>query len=370
MRAGMGMRMRKLPAAGGGGLILLLVLALALLPYLPIFHPQRGDPWITAFILANYLAVFAMSWDILSGYTGQISFGQAFFIGAAGYTGGLANVGWGWPLFLSIPLGIFVAVLLGLLVGLPTLRLRGAYLALVTLFLPILGMKLVSIERFAGITGGGLGRAGLTPLAAVALRDFNGNGRIDRADILLRYAKVQRIDYYYSLGLMVLVACLLLWLARSKVGKVFEAIREDEEAVEAAGINTAKYKILAFLISSGVAGLGGAFYAHYWQSLVPSEMLSLDLSLKVIIAAVFGGMGTILGPILGAYSLILGKELLLQVLPFSVSGSLPAGWTSTIFLALLLLVLRFARRGVLPMAFTPFGSRRRRGQGGRPSLRP
>ena len=328
----------------------ILIAVLAMLPFLPIFHPQRGDPWITVFILANYLAVFAMSWDILSGYTGQISFGQAFFIGAASYTGGLANVIWGWPLFFSIPLGILATVLLGLLVGVPTLRLRGAYLALVTLFLPILAMKLVSIERFAGITGGGLGRSGLAPLAAVALRDFNHNGRIDRADILLRYAKTQQIDYYYSLGLMVLVACLLLWLARSKVGKVFEAIREDEEAVEAAGINTAKYKILAFLISSFIAGLGGAFYAHFWHSLVPSEMLSLDLSIKVIIAAVFGGMGTILGPCIGAYFLVVGKDLLARLMPFALS--LPPGWTTLIFLTVLLVLLRFARRGILPMAIS------------------
>jgi branched-chain amino acid transport system permease protein len=332
---------------------------LASLPHLPVFHPERGDPWITAFILANYLAVFAMSWDILSGFTGQISFGQAFFIGAASYTGGLANAVWGWPISISIPIGVLAAVLLGFLVGFPTLRLRGAYLALVTLFLPILAVKLVSIERFARITGGGLGKAGLTPLAIVALRDFNNDGRIDRADLLLRYAKIQQLDYYYSLGLMAFVAVLLLWLARSKVGKIFEAIREDEEAVEAAGINAAKYKILAFLISSAIAGLGGAFYAHYWRSLVPSEMLSLDLSLKVIIAAVLGGMGTILGPILGAYFLILGKELLGRTVPSAFTLNLPPGWTTLIFIAVLLLVLRFARQGIIRLPLLRGGQRGR-----------
>ncbi|HID56649.1 TPA: branched-chain amino acid ABC transporter permease, partial [Candidatus Poribacteria bacterium] len=128
------------------------------------------------------------------------------------------------------------------------------------------------------------------------------------------------------------------------------AIREDEEAVEAAGINTAKYKILAFLISSFIAGLGGAFYAHFWHSLVPSEMLSLDLSIKVIIAAVFGGMGTILGPCIGAYFLVVGKDLLARLMPFALS--LPPGWTTLIFLTVLLVLLRFARRGILPMAIS------------------
>jgi len=325
----------------------LLVAILASLPYLPIFHPQRGDPWITVFILANYLAVFAMSWDILSGFTGQISFGHAFFVGAASYSGGLANVIWGLPLYLSIPLGIIIAIFLGLLVAIPTLRLRGAYLALVTLILPILAIKLVSIEQFAPFTGGGLGKSGLTPLAYVELQDFNGNGHIDRADILLRYAKTQRIDYYYSLGLMMLVTLFLLWLSRSKIGKIFSAIGQDEEAVEAAGINTAKYKIVAFLISAFIAGLGGAFYAHYWKSLVPSEMLSLDLSIKIIIAAVFGGMGTIIGPIVGAYFLVAGKDLLNRIMPGGLS--LSAGWTTLIFIAILIMLLRFARRGILPM---------------------
>lgn len=330
----------------------ILITILASLPYLPIFHPQRGDPWITVFILANYLAVFAMSWDILSGFTGQISFGHAFFVGAASYTGGLANVIWGLPLYFSIPLGVLVTILLGLLVSIPTLRLRGAYLALVTLILPILAMKLVSIEQFAPFTGGGLGKSGLTPLAYVELQDFNGNGRIDRADILLRYAKTQRLDYYYSLGLMVLVALFLLWLSRSKIGKIFSAIGEDEEAVEAAGINVAKYKIFAFLISAFIAGLGGAFYAHYWKSLVPSEMLSLDLSIKIIIAAVFGGMGTIVGPIAGAYFLVAGKDLLTKVMPGGLS--LPPGWTTLIFIAILIILLRFARQGILPMIISLF----------------
>lgn len=322
---------------------------LILLPYL--FDPQRGSPWITLLIMANYLAIFAMSWDILSGYTGQISLGHAFFVGAAAYLSGLTNLYLDWPLFYSIPFGVAVSVFLGLFVGIPTLRLRGAYLALVTLILPIIAMKLIDLEQFAPYTRGRLGVSGLEPLIEVELKDFNGDGRINRVDVLRRYALDQRLDYYYSLGLMVAVALGLVRLSRSRVGQVFEAIREDEEAVQAAGINTAKYKLLAFTISAFVAGLGGAFYAHYWGSLVPREMISLDLSIQIVIASVFGGMGTILGPIFGAYFLAAGRDLLAESWP--AGWELPPGGTTLVFIALLLLLLRFAPRGVLFWLINP-----------------
>jgi len=325
-------------------------LLLVLIP-LPYFFPQRGSPWITLMIMANYLAVFTMSWDILSGYTGQISLGHAFFVGAAAYLSGLTNLFLDWPLFISIPFGVMVSVILGLLVGIPTLRLRGAYLALVTLILPIIAVNLIDLEQVAPYTRGRLGVSGLEPLIEVELRDFNGDGKINRADVLMRYALDQRLNYYFSLGLMVAVAASLLLLTRSRIGKVFEAIREDEEAAQAAGINTAKYKLLAFTVSAFVAGLGGAFYAHYWGTLVPRELISLDLSIQIIIAAVFGGMGTVLGPIFGAYFLAAGRDLIAEIWPSALE--LPPGGTTLVFIALLLLLLRFAPRGMLFWLISP-----------------
>lgn len=302
-----------------------LVALLALAPFLL----ARAPHWISILTMANFLAVFAMSWDILSGYTGQISFGHAFFIGAAGYTSALLNYYLKLPLWLTIPTGVVAAVLMGLLIAVPALRLRGPYFSLVTLILPIVALKFVLI--FSKFTGGELGQYGLTPLTQA------------RSFILNR-----QINYFYSLGLMGLVAIALLLIARSKVGKVFEAIRENEEAVEAAGINTAKYKILSFIISSFVAGLGGAFYVHYWGSLIPSTILTLTLSVQLIVASVAGGVGTILGPLLGAYLLVAGQRWFDDLAGrFPTLGFLKE-WSMLVFLVLLIILLFFARRGLLP----------------------
>ncbi len=308
------------------GLIYVALLALLVLaPFLLVRQPR----WITVLTLANYFAVFAMSWDILSGYTGQISFGHAFFIGAAGYTSSLLNIYLKLPLWLTIPTGVIAAVLMGLLVAVPALRLHGPYFSLVTLILPIVAIKLVL--TFSDFTGGELGKYGLTPLSST--RGFIPH---------------QRINYFYSLGLMVLVVAGLSLIARTKIGKIFEAIRENEEAVEAAGINVAKYKIFSFIISSFVAGLGGAFYVHYWGSLIPSTVLSLTLSVELIIAAIAGGMGTILGPLLGSYLLIGGQEGLKGLGQLSPALGFLKEWDVLVFLILLILLLFFARQGLLP----------------------
>jgi len=304
------------------------VALLAIAPYLLVHRPS----WITILTLANFFAVFAMSWDILSGYTGQISFGHSFFIGAAGYTSALLNVYLHWPIWITIPLGTAAAVIMGLLVAVPALRLRGPYFSLVTLILPVVALKLVLI--LSKFTGGELGKSGLTPLSSVT-----------------SFFAHQRALYFDSLGLMVLVAIFLTLIARSKVGKIFEAIRESEEAVEAAGINTAKYKILAFIISSFVAGLGGAIYVHYWESLIPSTILPLTLSVGLIIAAVVGGMGTIIGPIVGSYFFIAGQEYVKEVARSSSSLKFLERWDVLIFLVILILLIFFARRGLLPSLY-------------------
>lgn len=313
--------LRPLKYALYAGIIILLAIA----PFLLVHQPR----WITILTLANFFAVFAMSWDILSGYTGQISFGHAFFIGAAGYTSALLNVYLQLPLWLTIPMGVIAAVLMGLLVAVPALRLRGPYFSLVTLILPIVALKLVLV--FSNFTGGELGKYGLTPLSSA--RGF---------------IPFQRANYFYSLGLMIFVALGLTLIARSKIGKIFEAIRENEEAVEAAGIDTAKYKILSFIISSFVAGLGGAFYVHYWESLIPSTILSLTLSVELIVAAVVGGMGTIIGPIVGAYFFIAGQDWFQQVAGHSTSLGFLKEWDVLIFLVILILLVFFARGGLLP----------------------
>jgi branched-chain amino acid transport system permease protein len=313
-------RLRPLNYAFYAGILILLTIA----PFL-LVHQAR---WITILTLANFFAVFAMSWDILSGYTGQISFGHTFFIGAAGYTSALLNIYLHLPLWLTIPAGVIAAVLMGLLVAVPALRLRGPYFSLVTLILPIVALKFILV--FSSFTGGELGKYGLTPLSSAQ-----------------GFIPFQRVNYFYSLGLMIFVALGLLLIARSKIGKIFEAIRESEEAVEAAGIDTSKYKILSFIISAFVAGLGGAFYVHYWESLIPSTILSLTLSVELIIAAVVGGMGTIIGPIVGSYFFIAGQEWFTQIAGQSSTLGFLKEWDVVVFLVILIMLVFYARGGLL-----------------------
>lgn len=299
---------------------------LIVVPFLPI-----SSKWVRILTVANFFAIFAMSWDILAGYTGQISFGHAFFIGAAAYTSAMVNAYFSLPLWLTIPLGTLAAVVMGMVVAVPTLSLKGPYLALVTLLLPIVGLKLVLI--FSSVTGGEMGlSSGIDPLNSAS-----------------SYGIYQGINYYYSLGLMLGVAFFLILIAKSHIGSIFEAIRENEEAAESAGINTAKFKILSFLISSFVAGLGGAFYVHFWEILLPSVVLSLRMSIELIIASVVGGMGTIIGPIIGSYFLVAGQAGIkewagnYQILNFLED------WSTIIFLSCLIMLIFMARGGIVSM---------------------
>ncbi|MBI1744609.1 branched-chain amino acid ABC transporter permease [Candidatus Acetothermia bacterium] len=287
---------------------LLIGLALVLL----LIVPRLATPnLLTILILANIWAMLAMSWDILSGYTGQISFGHSFFFGIGGYTSGLLALYLKLSPWLTIWLGGLAAAIGGLLIALPALRLRGPYLALITLLAALVADR---VARFLRIETAGAEGAlyGIPPLS------FSWTD-----------------NYYYSTGLMLLVALFLITVARSKMGEVFEAIRDDEEAAGAAGLNTAKFKILAFAISGFVAGLSGAFLAHYMMIVSPRQHFDLDLSVEAIIAAVLGGMGTITGPIAGGYFLVLIREYLR---PFGV-------WRVFALTVLTLLVLFFLPRG-------------------------
>jgi branched-chain amino acid transport system permease protein len=299
---------------------------LAILPLLGVLNTN----WMTTITFATYFAIFVLGWDILCGYTGQISFGHSFFVGASGYTSGLLSLYFHWPIGITIPLGVLVSLGLGLLISVPALRLRGPYFSLVTLIMPIIAIKFVLI--FSSITGGELGKSPIPPM-------FPGTWSLDL---------YKKAHYFLALGLMASVALVLLWIANSRLGKILEGIRDNEEAVEAAGINTAKYKILAFGISSFIVGLGGAFYVHYWETVLPQSALSPTLSTEIIVASVLGGMGTIVGPLFGAYAVRLGQEGLRQAASTNPILHFLNDWALFIFLALLVVILFVARQGLLP----------------------
>jgi len=281
-----------------------------LLLLLPVF---TQDPYLLRIlILTSIFAILAASWDLLSGFTGQMNFGHALFFGVGAYTAALLNLHAHLPPWGSIPLGALGAVLAGLIIGIPCLRLKGTYLALTTLAFPIILMGI--IFALPSITGGELGITGLERLAR------------------------SRITNYYISVVLMLVLCTIMWkITDSNTGIIFHAIREDEVAVRSSGINTTRYKLLAFCLSGFFAGIAGGLYAHFMRIAGPST-LEVSMSFQVVIWAVFGGIVTIYGPI-GAVFILYP---LLEFFRFWPE------YRTLMFAIVILLILLYMPEGLLP----------------------
>ncbi len=253
------------------------MVALFFLTLLGIPLVSQNPYVIRVIILTSIFAILAASWDLLSGFTGQMNFGHALFFGMGAYTSAILNINLAIPPWGSVPLGALAAVLTGLIVGIPCLRLKGTYLALTTMAFPIIVMGIVF--ALPDLTGGELGISGLQ--------------RISNSLI---------VNYYIYVVTM-LVLCTVMWkITDSHTGIIFHAIREDELAVKASGINTTRYKLMAFCLSGFFAGLSGGLYAHYMRIAGPST-LEVSMSFTVVIWAVFGGLATIYGPIAAVFVL-------------------------------------------------------------------
>ncbi len=271
------------------------------------------DPYVLRVVtLASILAVFAASWDLLTGFSGQINLGHALFFGVAAYTSALLNLRLGLSPWLTILAGGAMAVLVALVVGIPCLRLKGPYLSLATLAFPIMLTGL--IFAFPGFFGGELGVSGLTRLAGTRLR-----------------------EYYLALGAMLVLVFAMWKITDSRLGIIFHAIREDEVAVRASGINTTRYKLLAFCLSGLFAGLAGGMYAHFLRIAGPA-LLAMFFSFQAIIWTIFGGVATIYGPVVGVFILYPVLEILRVVREIRMLG----------FALMVLVLLRFMPEGIVP----------------------
>ncbi len=250
-----------------------------------------GKGTLRTIIFAQYLAIFAMSWDFISGRTGYISFGHPFLIGIGAYTTAILSYRYGVPVAISIPIAVFMTMLAGTLFFLPALRIRGTYFALVTLAFMELMYQLVQVIR-PDITGGTRGMSGIETLTTGAVSNF-----------------------YLSLVLMVAIAFGLWAITRTQLGTALSAIGMNEDAVRGSGLNTTKLKLFAFMVSAFVAGLGGAFYVHYLGSIAPRALFDINFLFTIIVAALIGGASTIIGPMAGAFFLTFLLEYLRPLLP-------------------------------------------------------
>nr|WP_240965009.1 branched-chain amino acid ABC transporter permease [Acidovorax sp. SRB_24] len=247
-----------------------------------------GVPWYGSDVLVQFgintllLAVLAQGWNIIGGYTGYASFGNSVFYGLGSYGVAIAMVQWGLPFGVGLAFGVALAVVFALVLGLPVLRLRGHYFAIATLALSQVMTAIVSNVELAGRNIG------------LVLPPLNND----------------RLFYELSLALLVVATLTIFWLTRSRFGFGLIAIRENEEAAAVMGVNTTLYKVLAFALSGVFSALAGGIHAYWITFLDPESAFDIGLNVKMIIMAVFGGPGTVLGPIVGAFTLSAISEYL------------------------------------------------------------
>ena len=291
---------------------LVLVWAMLLL-LLPVLYP---DPYVLRVLaITCFYAIFAASWDLLAGYAGQVNFGHALFFGAGAYGSAMLSQKLGLPSWLTVWIGAAFATVVGAATGYLCLRLRGSYLSLATLAFPLIAIGL--LFAFPDVSGGELGISGLQSLVTT------------------------RVANYYIAATAMLVLVFGLWkIADSKFGIVLHAIRDDEVAVRASGINSNRYKLAAFSIAAFCAGMAGALLAHFIRIADPST-LATALSFQVVIWGIFGGAATIYGPVAAVFILYPLTEWLGSFGAFSELRLL-------IFAVIVLLVLLFMPRGLTP----------------------
>jgi len=236
-----------------------------------------------SFMIQMFMWVaLAGSWNLISGLTGYVSFGHVAFFGVGTYTAALLITKAGWHWLAAGLAGCIPAMLLALVIGYPCLRLKGPYFAISMLGLNEVVRALVSY--FEGFTGGGSGIS-LPPIVAI-------------------------VPVYYAMAAAAIVVTVVTYLIiTSRFGLRLLAIREDELAADAMGINTAAYKLYAFLLSAAFPGIVGGFYAWYASHVEPMSVFPLITTITMIIMCLFGGSGTVLGPVLGAVLLSIMQEL-------------------------------------------------------------
>jgi len=304
------------------------------------FTQNGSDANMSIAVQVLVFSAAAIGLNIVIGYAGLLDLGYIAFVGAGAYTSAIlsgsifATVGWTPPFGVVMLLGALVSAVLGLIIGLPTLRLRGDYLAIVTLAFGEIFR--ITVNNLGGTNGPNV-TGGPNGIAAIPGLDFGGF-EFDTSHVLFGVTLGSFSNYYLLLLMLVgLIVFVVSRVARSRIGRGWVAIREDETAAEVMGINTYRLKLLAFSGGALLAGLGGTIKAHSDTSSVPDNYVFLYSSFLVA-AIVLGGMGNIAGVILGSTILI----LLPEKLRFFQDNRL------LLFGLLLVLMMRFRPEGLLP----------------------
>jgi branched-chain amino acid transport system permease protein len=304
-------------------LVNLLTLCCLILFTFSIPSAVESSFYIHIFIMSAINAVLAIGLNLIMGFIGEKSLGHAAFYGIGAYATAIMSIHFGLSGPLNLVVALLVTLLCALVIGIPSLRLRGPYFAIVTLgFVLILQLLILN---GGVITGGPMGLPGIKRLRLPGM--FGGNGFVLSTDA----------QYYYGAMIFFWIAMLISMLSlRSRMGRAWLAIRENMDLAESVGISAFRYKLVAFLIGAGLAGLVGALYTHYIGFISPKI---IDTWINVLLAAmvIVGGEGTVLGPVVGAVLL----TMLPEVLRFA------EGYRMLLYGVILLVVIMFAPQGIV-----------------------
>ncbi|MHA1413960.1 MAG: branched-chain amino acid ABC transporter permease [Promethearchaeota archaeon] len=302
-----------------GGLTIVCLIILSIIPLL-----TQNSYHLGIFMTFMIFTIYASSWDFLAGIVGQVSFGHAIFLGTAGYTTAYLVRYLSFPWWVALILGAIVAVLFGLIIGIPCLRLKGPYLALGTLAMSLIMYQLFMMGTLAKEWEKTFG---------TQLFGAEGISQIPPLD------PNSVVEYFIIFLIMCLAVFFLTHIAKSNLGTILKAIRDDETGTSASGINTTKYKIISFVISGFFAGISGALFAFFFRGVNPGIFQPL-YSFQAIIMAALGGIATISGSAIGALIYALSTEFLRETQDFNL----------LIFSIILILIIRFAEHGLLKPA--------------------
>lgn len=284
---------------------------------------------LNSLLMILFYGYLASCWNIVGGYAGQLSLGHALFVGIGAYTSTYLFIQFGLSPWIGMIIGACLATVMG--AGLAYLsfhfRIKGPYFALVTLALAQVFLYLVlNIKQLGAASGLIVPTKGNAPLL------FQFESRV--------------IYYYIMLGMLILVLIVTATLLRRKVGYYFVAIRENENAAQALGINVMKYKIWVVGLSAFLTALGGSFYAQYFMFIDPASVFGISLSTDIVIFAIIGGVGTLFGPVIGSVVLVTVGDLTRLIFASALTGNSLRSIHIIVYGLFLILVILFMPNGI------------------------
>jgi len=314
-------------------------IGLAALSLLLLFFPAFAGPYaLSVATLILFFAYTGQAWNVMMGFAGQLSLGHSLYVGVGAYAAGALFFHYGIGPWLGLWLAIVLCVAFGLVIGFLAFRfgISGVYFALLTI--AFAEFTRIGFDHLDWLGGPGGMFLKVAQRDAWDLANFRG----------------PPLMYYYAILLLTAAAFAGCWLLlRSKAGYYWQAIREDEQAAQALGVNTFRWKMLAVAISSAMTAVSGVFFAFYYNNLFPEQIFHISRSIEIILGPVIGGIGTLFGPILGAAVLTLLSDGITEALA-ALGWEIP-GIKQVFYGVVLLLVVMFLPHGIWPAVSRKMG---------------